>query len=57
MHNGIRRGENAFHLVEHHTLINDASVFIQFVVPALLEKYLRVGINCRVQYCIHIYPQ
>ena len=58
LHQLIHIGERALHLAVHNAIVVGLGVCtVEFVVPALLEKYLRVGINCRVQYCIHIYPQ
>ena len=54
---GVRCGEGSLHLAEHHALDGKRAAFVQLVMPALLAENLRLGMEQRVQYRIHIDPQ
>ena len=52
----FRRGKGALHLIIHHPV--DGKGILQgshFIVPALLEKNLRLSVDGRVEYSVQIH--
>ena len=54
---GVWCGEGSLHLIEHYALNGKCAAFVHLVMPALLAENLRLGMEQRVQYRIHVDPQ
>ena len=53
---GVRGGERALHLVEHHALVAGPAFLVQLIMPALLAEDFRLLVDQRVQHRVHIDP-